>query len=298
MKLAILTATLVPIVLAPCAAWALVPPVGSQATPPDSPRHPDTGTEAEVAVPHYLSAGEGDEALVLVHGWASSTVTWTHQFPALAERARVLAVDLPGHGESEPPAAGYSMNVFADAVAAAMDDAGVKRAVLVGHSNGTPVALNFARMHPERTLGVVAVDGAVKAVFEREQAEAMFAPFRGEGWQATLGAVIDGMAATLPDDDRKLVREMALATPHETVVGGFEAALDPAAWSDGRIETPLMLVLAAQPTWNEAYEAWVRERAPHVDYRVWQGVGHFLHMERPDAFRAALEEFLEANDLL
>lgn len=257
-------------------------------------------------VPHYLiaeksspeEAGGSPEAIVLVHGWASSIATWGHQLPALSSRARVLAVDLPGHGRSKPPEAGYSMRGFADAVAAAMDDAGVPRGVIVGHSNGTPVALEFARRYPDRALGVVAVDGALKPVMGPEQMDAMFAPFRAEGWRETLSAVIGGMSATLSEEDRETVREMALATSHEAVIGGFEAANDPAGWSDARIEVPLMLVLAAQPTWNEAYEAWVRERAPQVDYRVWNDVGHFLHMERPREFHRALEEFFEANGLL
>lgn len=253
---------------------------------------------------HYVDAGpraarEEAEALVLVHGWASSVVTWRHQLPALATQARVLAVDLPGHGKSETPERDYSMSLFADAVVAVMDDAGVRRAVLVGHSNGTPVALNVVRAHADRVLGLVAIDGALKSPMSPEQAEAVFAPFREEGWRDALRAMVDGMPGPgLSEKDRAAIREMALATPHEAVVGGFVAAVDPAAWSDEPIDVPLLLVLARQPAWSPVYEEWVRERSPGVDYRVWTDVGHYLHMERPDDFRAALEEFLDHNDLL
>ena len=168
-------------------------------------------TPASKKVPYYESAGEGDEAIVLVHGWASSIATWTHQFPELSDRARLLAVDLPGHGKSAPPEGPYTMALFADAVAAAMDDAGVKRAVIVGHSNGTPVALNFWRRYPERTLGIVGVDGAMRAMLDQEQAEAVFAPFRAEGWQQVLAGFIDRMAETLSEEDRGIVKEMALS---------------------------------------------------------------------------------------
>jgi pimeloyl-ACP methyl ester carboxylesterase len=148
---------------------------------------------------HYLDAGgDSDEALVLIHGWASSTVSWRHQFPALAEHARVLKVDLIGHGRSEFPRGDFTLALMADSVLAAMDDAGVARAVLVGHSNGVP----------------------------------------------------------------------------------------------------LMLLLAEQPTWDDDYAAWVKARAPQVDYRVWTDIGHYMQMERPDEVRDAIVEFLDDNALL
>lgn len=259
-----------------------------------------TPREARVAGAriHYENAGEGDEAIVLVHGWASSTETWSHQFPALAERARVLVLDLPGHGQSEAPDAPYTMALFADAVAAVMDAAGVERGVIVGHSNGAPVALNFYRRYPERTLAIVAVDGALKQVLTREQAEPMFAPLRGDGWREYLGGFLDRMSGTLSEEDAAAVRAMALDTPHEAIVGGFEAAVDPASWSEEPIDVPVLALLTAQPAWNADYEAWVRAHAPRLEYFVWQDTGHFLQMERPGELRVALTRFLHDYGLL
>ena len=91
---------------------------------------------------------------------------------------------------------------------------------------------------------------------------------------------------------------MALANDHATLIGGAEAVLDDAAWSDAAIDVPLLLVLARQPAWDDAYEEWVRARAPQVDYRVWDDIGHYVQFERPAELRAALEEFVAANDLL
>lgn len=127
----------------------------------------------------------------------------------------------------------------------------------------------------------------------------MLAPFRDERWQLALSSVIDSMVGPrLAPEDREAIRAMALATRHEAVMGGFDAALAPDAYGEGTIDVPLLLVLARQPTWTAEYEAWVREHAPRVDYRVWSDVGHFPHMERPIELRAALEEFLAANGLL
>lgn len=247
---------------------------------------------------HYQSAGEGDEAIVLVHGWASSSAAWSHQFPVLSERARVLVLDLPGHGQSEAPDAPYTVALFADAVAAVMDAAGVERGVIVGHSNGAPVALSFYRRYPERTLALVAVDGPLKPRFTREEMDQMFAPLRGEGWPDVLGGFIDGMASALSPEDRAAVRAMALATPHEAIVGGFEAVVAPEAWSDEPIDVPLLALLAAQPSWDAEYEQWVRAHAPRVEYVVWPDTCHFLQMQRPGEFRVALTRFLDGYGLL
>ena len=255
--------------------------------------------EAEGAPVHYLDSGGSDEeGLVLIHGWAGSTAAWKDQFPAWSELGRTLVIDLPGHGASEPPPNGYSFASFADAVVAVMDDAGLRRGVLVGHSNGAPVVLQVHHRHPERVAGLVSIDGALKGLFSREQAEPLFAPFRGPQWQTAMRGLVEGMAAAMDADDRDAVVDMALATRQEAVIGGMDAIFGPDAWHEGPIDVPLLLVLAEQPTWSPDYEAWVRTIAPHVDYRVWSGVTHYLQMERPEALRDAMADFLAANALL
>src|SRR5215211_4729672 len=89
---------------------------------------------------HYQSyGGNGKDAFVLVHGWSSNLEAWGHQIPDLARRSRVIALDLPGHGKSDKPQLTYTMDHFAAAIDAVMRDAKVERAVLLGHSMGTPV---------------------------------------------------------------------------------------------------------------------------------------------------------------
>ena len=87
---------------------------------------------------HYVNYGKGSEALIFIHGWTMNADSWREQFTDTAKRNRVIAVDLPGHGESDKPQVTYSMDLFARAIDAVMRDAKVNRAVLVGHSMGTP----------------------------------------------------------------------------------------------------------------------------------------------------------------
>ena len=110
---------------------------------------------------HYVNYGAGSDALVLIHGWTCSVGHWRDQITDFSKRNRVIAIDLPGHGKSDKPETTYSMDLFARAVDAVLQDAKVNRAVLMGHSMGTPVARQFYRKYPQKTLAIVIVDGAL-----------------------------------------------------------------------------------------------------------------------------------------
>ena len=117
---------------------------------------------------HYKSYGKGNEALVLVHGWTCNLDNWRDQIPDLAKRNRVIALDLPGHGQSDKPEIKYTMDLFANAIDAVMRDAKVERAVIVGHSMGTPVARQFYRKYPQKTLAIIIVDGSLRPFGTKE----------------------------------------------------------------------------------------------------------------------------------
>jgi pimeloyl-ACP methyl ester carboxylesterase len=110
---------------------------------------------------HYVDAGAGGRAFVLVHGMGGRWQHWLETIPALAEHGRVLALDLPGFGRSEPPAGGVFLDGFADGVAELARALEVERVVLVGHSMGGPIALRFGARHPELAESIVLVSGAV-----------------------------------------------------------------------------------------------------------------------------------------
>src|SRR5258705_7082467 len=132
---------------------------------------------------YYKSYGKGREALVLVHCWSCNMDHWRDQFPDFAKRNRVIALDLPGHGQSDKPQVTYTMDYFARAVDAVMRDAKVKRAVLVGHSMGTPVARQFYRKYPEKTLAIVIVDGSLRPFSDKAMMDRLIEGFRGPSYQ-------------------------------------------------------------------------------------------------------------------
>jgi pimeloyl-ACP methyl ester carboxylesterase len=115
----------------------------------------------------------GDAVFVLVHGIGVSSRYFERLVPALAEEGRVLAVDLPGFGRAKAfrPGRPPSIEEFADSVAAALDEAGVSDAVIVGHSMGTQIAVALADRRPDLVRGL-ALLGPVMAPQDRNALKA------------------------------------------------------------------------------------------------------------------------------
>ena len=61
---------------------------------------------------HYVTAGKGSRTIVFIHGWACNLGFWREQISTLADKARLILIDLPGHGQSDKPQANYTMDFF------------------------------------------------------------------------------------------------------------------------------------------------------------------------------------------
>jgi pimeloyl-ACP methyl ester carboxylesterase len=108
-------------------------------------------------VAYRQSPGEG-APLVLVHGIGASSSTWDPVVDLLAETGRsVVTLDLPGHGRSSKERGDYSLGALASTVRDLLDHLDVPRAVVVGHSLGGGVAMQFTYQFPERVEGLVLV---------------------------------------------------------------------------------------------------------------------------------------------
>ena len=241
----------------------------------------------------YRAAGLGGPTVVFVHGWTCDMSSWKYQFPAFAKTHRVIALDLPGHGESDKPDATYSMDLFARAVDGVLAADGAKRVVLVGHSMGAMVVRQFYRLHKDRTAALVVVDGALRPFIQDPAAvDSFLAPYRGPDFRKAQAAFVDAMVPEREGELREELKRVMLSTPQNVVASAGQAMFDPTIWKDDNIWIPLLAVYAKSPLWNEDYETYVHKMAPLVTYRVLEGVGHFLMLEKPELFNAALSAFL------
>ena len=248
---------------------------------------------------HYVNYGKGEEALVLIHGWTQNIDGWRDQAIDLAKRNRVVAIDLPGHGQSDKPQTSYSMDYFARAVEAVMRDAKVKRAVLVGHSMGTPVARQFYRKYPEKTIAIVIVDGTLRPFGDKALMDRMIAGFRSPNYKESATQMFAGMSGpNLPAEAQARIQASFLNTPQHVVVSAMEGMADASIWGEDKINVPVLAVMAKNPFFPPNIEQSFRALVPNMEFYMWEGVGHFLMMEKPKEFNEAVVAFLNKNKLL
>jgi len=130
---------------------------------------------------HYTKYGKDETALFFVHGWACDETVWDDQAPALAEKIRVITIDLPGHGQSEKPQTiFYDKDLYTRAIDDVITDANVKSVTLVAHSNGTPFAREYYRKFPAKVKALVVVEGPLRAFFDRDTMEKFVVPLKGD----------------------------------------------------------------------------------------------------------------------
>ncbi|MFE3000560.1 alpha/beta fold hydrolase [Nocardia sp. NPDC059246] len=107
----------------------------------------------------YVDVGTGSPILLL-HGLGGSWQTWLQNIPALSSGYRVIAVDLPGFGKSEPLAGPVSVDDFVGALVALLDELGIGEPVVIGHSMGGLVSMRLAVTHPQRVRRLILLSAA------------------------------------------------------------------------------------------------------------------------------------------
>ncbi len=268
---------------------------GSPGSPDPLDAAPSRFATLDGAKVHFKSVGDpaAKTAVVFVHGWSCDLTSWRSQVPALEGKARMLLVDLPGHGKSDRPAVDYTMERFARAVEAVMRDAGVERALLVGHSMGTPVVRQFARRYPQKTLGLVAVDGALRPYFkDPAQVEKFVAMFSGPDFAKALDGFLGAtFVPSTPESVKADVRRMAAGATQSVAVSAMRGQFDPAIWNDDPIGVPLQVIVAKNPTWNADYFAYVKTLNSSAEIHEIPDAGHFVMMEKPAEVNAVLLAF-------
>jgi pimeloyl-ACP methyl ester carboxylesterase len=246
-----------------------------------------TGPAGTLAVD---DGGRGGLPVVLVHSLAGNTTHWGRQLEHLRPTRRAVALDLRGHGGSEPPRNNdYSIAGMAGDIAAVVDTLGLQKFVLVGHSMGGGVSLVYAGAHPERVAGLLLLDpiGDGKQIADAEAKPLL------TGLDTNYDAAIREYWTSIAGPN-SAVRERLLAdlraTPRETVVSAFRDILrfdpDPAL---ARYRGPILSVVTAYNDQSFSLHR-LGKGFPH---RVVQGTGHWIQLDQPDDVNRMLDEFLE-----
>lgn len=248
---------------------------------------------------HFLEAGnkKNSDAIVFIHGWMCNADFWSDSLNAFPNQ-RVIAVDLIGHGRSDKPRIAYTMDLLAQSVAAVLKEANVDRAVLVGHSMGTPVARQVYRLHPKKVRGLVIVDGALRAYFTKDEGAQFLAAFRKD-YKATSTDFVNGMLKPINDQIlKRKISDVMLSGPDYVGISAMEGLSEEKLWQADPINVPVLAIFDDSGGWPTDNETFLRTLAPKLEYQSWKGVSHFLMMERPSEFNGQLKAFMMKNSML
>jgi len=233
--------------------------------------------------------GTGSPALVLVHGWSCDRTYWRGQAP-LADRHRVVTVDLAGHGESGLGRASWTMPAFGGDVAAVVRQLGLDDAVLIGHSMGGDVIVEAALLLGDRVRGLVWVDTypSLGTPAPQDEIDAFVAPFE-QDFAGHTEAFVRTMfpAAADPALVDWVASDMASAPPAIALDALRHSFGNEAAAETGLARLGLPAV-SISPDDREIDEASLLAHGMRT--LIVDGAGHFVMLEDPTRFNRILAE--------
>ncbi|MEP7010491.1 MAG: alpha/beta hydrolase [Acidobacteriota bacterium] len=238
------------------------------------------------------AGGAHDLPLLFVHGLGGNGGQWVLQLDAFRPERRAVALDLRGHGESDPAADGdYSVPAFARDIGSVADQLHLRRFVLIGHSLGAMPAIAYAAEHPDRVAALVLVDPNGD---QTKLSRAEIDPFLDAVRRDPSGETKDYFRQLVVGGDREaaawILEDLAQTDP-KAIVGALEGA---ATWSP-------MAPLAAYPgpkiaLVSELNSLPISLHRLDEDLPVYPvgGTGHWIQLDRPEAVERVLDELLEA----
>ena len=242
----------------------------------------------------YEDSSSNLPPILFVHGWGCDHTFLAPQVKHFSKSHRAIAVDLRGHGKSDAPHEEYSMSSFADDLAFLCEELFLKKPVVVGHSMGGNVALEFAARYPDLPSSVVLIDSVILPPSAFIDA---LRPLDGALQSAEYVSVFRHAASSLfleiDDADRKKqILAVLPKAPQHVLVPAFRQHVteyDATAAASG-CRVPVAYI-GAQVSMVDL--ARFRSACPQLMTAQTLGAGHFSPLEVPDQINAMLTRFIE-----
>ena len=238
---------------------------------------------------HYEVYGDGP-ALILTHGYSSTSAMWEGQIEALSKHHKLVLWDMRGHGKSDYPADpnAYSEALTIGDIAALLDQIGTRRAIVGGLSLGGYTSLAFYRTHPERVAALLIIDTGPG--FKKDEARTAW---NKRAHETAERFERDGLSVL-----KSLSRERSSVT-HRDARGLALAARGMLTQRDAsvmevlpEIAVPSLIVVGADDTPFLAASDYMAAKIPGAKKVVIPSAGHAVNIDQPQAFIDAVLPFL------
>jgi pimeloyl-ACP methyl ester carboxylesterase len=261
----------------------------------------------------YADSGSGP-VLLFIHGLLGSQRQWAHLVDRLDDDHRVIVPDLFGHGDSAKPLGDYSLGAHAATLRDLLDRLGIEQVTLVGHSLGGGIAMVFSYLFPERVerLVLVASGGLGREVSPLLRSATLpgaeyVLPVLASGWVrdriATAGRALGAVGLRPGPDVREVWQgftSLGDADTRRAFLATTRAVIDPGGQSvtahDYLPEATPLPTLVVWGTRDRMIPAWHAASATTsiagCRVELFQGAGHFPHLDDPDRFAELVREFV------
>lgn len=251
----------------------------------------------------YEAAGDAySPALVFLHGIGGAARAWREQLNFFKDRYRAIAWDMPGYGGSAPLPS-VSISTLAVALKDFLHQIGANKPVLVGHSIGGMIVQQLLATEPHIARAVVLAQtspafGKADGDWQKEFIDARLGPLdRGETMASLAPKLVADLVGDNPDPDGiKLALDCMASVPEASYRAAMKSMLGfDLRKSLGQIAVPTLALAGSKD--KNAPAPMVQKMAsfiPNATYVELEGVGHLVALERPAAFNAVLDEFLNS----
>ncbi len=246
----------------------------------------------------YTQCGQGAD-VVFLHGWMCNRAFWQRQCRELAGRNfRCTAVDFRGHGDSEAPTGGYSIEQLAGDLSAMMATLGIGPAVIVGHSMGGMVAQHFCLEQPQQIAALVLVATIASDREDRLISKRITSDARRAGFSPAFDRHFDAwFAPGAPHSLRAWVKRQMRSTPDDLglqLVGAY-SRFD-LTRRLGEIRRPTLVIgTRSDDSAPPGQSRRLAELIPGARLALIEDCGHFPMLEKPESLSRALLHFLETR---
>ncbi|MEE9554935.1 MAG: alpha/beta hydrolase [candidate division Zixibacteria bacterium] len=244
--------------------------------------------------------GEGEPTVIFIHGWANNKGIWDAQMSYFAEKHRVIAVDLPGYGESGYNRTDWTMASFAQDVNTVIDKLNLEKVVLVGFSMGGPVIVESAKSASENLIGLVIVDALkdVEMKYSPEMIISIDSVFTNIVTYPTGEKLLaGGFYKQNPDASYVRVVTMLSGQKNTSRIGWRESFNDIFRWLNEdcidalqKVSVPIVSICSdMEPINEEAFKKYV----PSYKLKIIPETGHLVMWDNPEEFNRLLEESIQ-----
>jgi pimeloyl-ACP methyl ester carboxylesterase len=249
----------------------------------------------------YNSCGNGDTTLLFVHGWAINKEYWEPQLKHFCPHYKVVAIDLPGFGQSGKDRSNWEFDNYTDDIKNIIDSLRLKNVILIGHSMSGDIVLNVSNKYPASVIGIVGIDNLHQPSGPPNEKQAL----ENEQFFQQLSLHFDSLVGGymrpglfLPGTDTALVERVMndVAITDSTIAAAVLISNTKATYKEQERMQHLQhkLYLINTDMYPVSMDSLTKYCTKGAQAEVLHAKSHYPMIEVPDAFNAALRKVIYA----